>query len=77
MCDTIRKYWGAELNEQIEKTRAEVTAEAKEEAGMVRREEERNMTLMNRFAQEGRTDDIIKATQNKEYKESLMAEMGI
>ena len=77
MCDTIRKYWGAELNEQIEKTIAEVTAEAKEEAGMVRREEERNMTLMNRFAQEGRTDDIIKATQNKEYKESLMAEMGI
>lgn len=77
MCDTIRKYWGAELNEQIEKTRAEVTAEAKEEVGMVRREEERNMTLMNRLAQEGRTDDIIKATQNKEYKESLMAEMGI
>lgn len=32
---------------------------------------------MNRLAQKGRTDDIIKATQNKEYKESLMAEMGI
>ena len=77
MCDTIRKYWGAELKEQIEKTRAEVTAEAKEEAERVRREEERNMTLMNRLAQEGRTDDIIKATQNKEYKELLMAEIGI
>lgn len=73
MCDTIRKYWGAELKEQIEKTRAE----AKEEAERVRREEERNMTLMNRLAQEGRTDDIIKATQNKEYKELLMAEIGI
>ena len=32
---------------------------------------------MNRLAQEGRTDDTIKATQDKEYKESLMAEMGI
>ena len=77
MCDTIRKYWGAELKGQNEKKRAEVTAEAKEEAERVRHEEERNMTLMNRLAQEGRTDDIIKATQNKEYKKSLMAEMGI
>ena len=74
MCDTIRKYWGAELKEQIEKTRAEVTAEEKAKS---KREEERNMTLMNHLAQEGRTDDIIKATQDKEYKESLMAEMGI
>ena len=74
MCDTIRKYWGAELKEQIEKTRAEVTAEEKAKS---KREEERNMTLMNHLAQEGRTDDIINATQDKEYKESLMAEMGI
>lgn len=78
MCDTIKKYWGAELKEQVEKAKLEVTAKVTaEEKAKSKREEERNMKLMNRLAQEGRTEDIIKATQDKVYKDSLMAEMGI
>ena len=65
---------GAELKEKIEQVATEANEKAKIKA---KREEERKMKLMNRLAQEGRTDDIIKATQNKEYKESLMADMGI
>lgn len=70
MCDTIKKYWGAELKEQVEKAKLEVTAKVTaEEKAKSKREEERNMKLMNRLAQEGRTEDIIKATQDKVYKD--------